>query len=91
MGNKNNQMPSLKEFAGEDWKEIRKDGKKMAALIALRDADWAIKHGRIPEGYTKTVECAACGNAKLWPECPDKVLGCPWCHVDVKPIIEEEK
>jgi hypothetical protein len=83
-------MPSLEEFCGDEWLSIRKDAKKLAAAAALRSADWAIKHGKIPYGYTKTVECANCGKVKLWPECPEKVLGCPWCHVDVKPEIDDE-
>jgi len=78
------EMPTLKEFAGEDWEYIKDDSKKMAALIALRSVDWDMKHGRIPKDYTKTVECANCGKVKLWAECSDKVLGCPWCHIKDK-------
>lgn len=77
----NENFPTLPEFAGEDWKDIVGDGEKVAALAALRSVDVAMKKGLVPTYYTKTVHCQNCGDVKLWPECPDKVLGCPWCHI----------
>lgn len=78
-------MKPLKEFAGAEWEYLYQDAEKMAALVALRSADEAMRTGRIPEGYTKTVQCENCGTVKLWPECTDEVIGCPWCHIKNKP------
>ena len=72
---------TLAEFAGDDWKDIVGDGEKIAALVALRSTDLAMKEGRIPKDYTKTVHCENCGEVKLWEGSADKVLGCPWCHI----------
>lgn len=81
-------FPSLEEFAGKDWKDIVGDGEKVASLAALRSVDMTMKKGLVPKYYTKNVECANCGIVKLWPECADKVLGCPWCHIKRKKTNE---
>jgi hypothetical protein len=34
----------------------------------------------VPAGWTRPVACAGCGPVLLWPDAPDAVIGCPWCH-----------
>ena len=36
--------------------------------------------GEVPAGWTRPVACAGCGPVLLWPDAPDAVIGCPWCH-----------
>ena len=35
---------------------------------------------RMAAGWTRPVACAGCGPVVLWPDAPDAVIGCPWCH-----------
>lgn len=60
------------------------DGEADTTLIAYievlaRRRDMA--RGLIPDGWTQTVECLGCGPVRIWPECPPKVIACPWCAI----------
>jgi len=74
-----NGIMALRNKAGEDWSHIVADLQRMKAWNQLCKADQAMDEGKVPDGYIKTVYCQHCGDVQLWPECPNEVLGCPWC------------
>ena len=41
----------------------------------------AMGDGIVPDGWTAGVACRGCGPVLLWPECPPKLIACPWCLI----------
>ncbi len=37
------------------------------------------ERGEVPSYYTAQTLCAGCGLVPIFPSCPDRVTGCPWC------------
>ena len=79
-------LHSLEQLAGDDWQSVKNNPEQLGALVSAYETNQQLQAGITPSWYTKTVQCKACGDVKLWEGCPDEVLGCPWCLVKNKRI-----
>jgi hypothetical protein len=52
----------------------------LAAYLRTLARGQQMDAGEMPAGWTRAAACAGCGPVLLWPDAPDVVIGCPWCH-----------
>jgi hypothetical protein len=69
----------LRLLAGDDWPEISADPAQLEAFKAAAETIELIQNGVIPEHYTAITDCRRCGTVPIFPGCPSRVEGCPWC------------
>ncbi len=78
----------LKQEAGSDWDWIARDATRLAAWADLVQTNRLRERGEAPPHWTAKTTCKHCGPVPIWPGCPPKVSGCPWCfnRVSGKPM-----
>ena len=73
------QLLNLKTAAGPDWTWIAQDADKLAEFAELVQTNRMRRLGQVPPHWTAETTCRHCGTVPIWPGCPPKVSGCPWC------------
>ena len=70
---------------GSEWSEFleNKNGELTEQEIPVAEEMVVItemrQRGICPDHYTSKTECKHCGTVPIWPDCPPRVNGCPWC------------
>ena len=77
-------LRELRERAGPDWVEVSGDPAKLKAFAELVMIEDMRQRGIVPDHYVAETVCKRCGPVRVWPGCPPKVDGCPWCFNRIK-------
>jgi len=72
-------LAELRTAAGDDWGQFERDPALLLILADMIATRRLREKGIAPPSYTATTTCAHCGPVSIWPGCPPKVAGCPWC------------
>lgn len=72
-------LADLREAAGPDWPEVERDQVLLETLAHAVQIRRMRERGVVPPEYTAVTDCAGCGPVPIFPGCPPKVDGCPWC------------
>jgi hypothetical protein len=78
------ELANLKADAGPDWGWVAQDAKTLLAFAELMRTNRRKWLGQIPDHWTWETICQRCGPVPIWPGCPPKVSGCPWCFNRVR-------
>ena len=79
-------MADLRELAGPDWPELESDQELLETFALAVSTRRMRELGEVPSNYTAVTECAGCGSVPIWPNCPPRLLACPWCFVRAEGI-----
>ena len=74
-------LPVFREACGDDWSMALGDMDLADSAANAISTRLTRELGRIPPEYTSTTICAGCGCVHIFEGAPDRVMGCPWCHV----------
>jgi hypothetical protein len=71
----------LEEACGSEWEWLRVRPEVLEPVVAALAASQAIDRGEVPDGWTDTLQCPACGPVPIWPGggAVTDAVGCPWC------------
>ncbi len=70
-------LQEAERIAGSEWTAL--SGPERAALLRSIEIRRMRERGEVPAHYTATTTCAHCGPVPIFPGCPLRVQGCPWC------------
>ena len=73
----------LRRAAGDDWEEFSVPAKIIGFADSLA-TEQIREAGSVPDHYTGITKCKRCGPVPIFPGCPPKVNGCPWCFNRIK-------
>ncbi len=73
-------LHELQAEAGEDWPWLEVDPAALHAFIQAVATKRMLERGEVPAHYTAMTVCVSCGPVPLFPDAPERVRGCPWCH-----------
>ena len=77
-------LVQLQRLAGPDWPAFEACPARLKAFAEMVMISEMREQGIVPDHYTSETECKHCGPVPIFPGCPSKVNGCPWCFNRIK-------